>query len=296
MKKFFLMSTMLLAALLVNAQVKVSPKMEKGMKKTYVVEAVTSLANQKPITLTTETQYEVKDATADGYVLDIVMSDIKTDADQNDKMGRIFNLSTEIMKGIHTIYALDKDGKVTKILNYEEIKTNAEKGIDKLLSELPMPEGVLTADALKKQILTNITEESLLQSLQTNSSPFLLFGKTIENGMQDEFVNAQGMNMKRTYTVNDDGSIQTSSTMDLSKEELKKLVIAQVEKLMPNQVDMIKQNFDMILGSGMIKMEIKDNSTFILNSDKWVKSITSEVNSETIGVKTSVKTTVRLKE
>lgn len=296
MKKFFLMSTMLLAALLVNAQVKVSPKMEKGMKKTYVVEAVTTLANQKPITLTTETQYEVKEVTADGYVLDIVMSDIKTDADQNDKMGRIFNLSTEIMKGIHTTYALDKDGKVTKILNYEEIKTKAEKGIDKLLSELPMPEGVLTADALKKQILTNITEESLLQSLQTNSSPFLLFGKTIENGMQDEFVNAQGMNMKRTYTVNDDGSIQTSSTMDLSKEELKKLVIAQVEKLMPNQVDMLKQNFDMILGSGMIKMEIKDNSTFILNSDKWVKSITSEVNSETIGVKTSVKITVRLKE
>ena len=296
MKKFFLMSTMLLAALLVNAQVKVSPKMEKGMKKTYVVEAVTTLANQKPITLTTETQYEVKEVTADGYVLDIVMSDIKTDADQNDKMGRIFNLSTEIMKGIHTTYALDKDGKVTKILNYEEIKTKAEKGIDKLLSELPMPEGVLTADALKKQILANITEESLLLSLQTNSSPFLLFGKTIENGMQDEFVNAQGMNMKRTYTVNDDGSIQTASTMDLSKEELKKLVIAQVEKLMPNQVDMIKQNFDMILGSGMIKMEIKDNSTFILNSDKWVKSITSEVNSETIGVKTSVKTTVRLKE
>ena len=296
MKKFFLMSTMLLAALLVNAQVKVSPKMEKGMKKTYVVEAVTTLANQKPITLTTETQYEVKEVTADGYVLDIVLSDIKTDADQNDKMGRIFNLSTEIMKGIHTTYALDKDGKVKKILNYEEIKTKAEKGIDKLLSELPMPEGVLTADALKKQILTNITEESLLLSLQTNSSPFLLFGKTIENGMQDEFVNAQGMNMKRTYTVNDDGSIQTASTMDLSKEELKKLVIAQVEKLMPNQVDMIKQNFDMILGSGMIKMEIKDNSTFILNSDKWVKSITSEVNSETIGVKTSVKTTVRLKE
>jgi hypothetical protein len=296
MKKLFLMSTLLLAALLVNAQVKVSPKMEKGMKKTYVVEAVTTLANQKPITLTTETQYEVKDVTADGYVLDIMMSDVKTDADQNDKMGRIFSLSTEIMKGIHTTYALDKDGKVTKILNYEEIKTKAEKGIDKLLSEIPMPESVLTADALKKQIMTNITEESLLLSLQTNSSPFLLFGKTIENGMQDEFVNAQGMNMKRTYTVNDDGSIQTASTMDLSKEELKKLVIAQVEKLMPNQVDMIKQNFDMVLGSGMIKMEIKDNSTFTLNSDKWVKSITSEVNSETIGVKTSVKTTVRLKE
>ena len=288
------MSTLLLAALLVNAQVKVSPKMEKGMKKTYVVEATTTVANQKPITLTTETQYEVKDATADGYVLDIVMSDLKTDADQSDKMGRIFSLSTEIMKDIHTTYATDKDGNVTKILNYEEIKNKAEKGIDKLLSEIPMPE-ILTKEALKEQIMSNMTEESLLQSLQTNSSPLTLIGKTITTGMQDEFKNAQSMKMKRTYTVNDDGTIQTASTMDLSKEELKQMVIAQVEKLMPAQAETIKQNIDMVLSSGMMKMEIKENATYTLTADGWVNTITSELNSNTMGAVTTAKTVVRLK-
>lgn len=294
MKKFFLMSTLMLAALLVNAQVKVSPKMEKGMKKTYVVEAVTTVANQKPITLTTETQYEVKDATADGYVLDIVMSSIKTDADQNDQMGRIFSLSTEIMKDIHTTYATDKDGKVTKILNYEEIKNKAGKGIDKLLAEVPMPAS-LTKEMLKEQIMNNISEEQLLQSLQANTSPLTMIGKTITTGLQDEFKNGQGLNLKRTYTVNDDGTIQTTSTMDLSKEELKQLVIAQVEKLMPSQAETLKQNIDMVLNSGMMKMEIKENATFTLTADGWVNSITSELNSNTMGAVTTAKTTVRLK-
>lgn len=288
------MSTLLLAALLVNAQVKVSPKMEKGMKKTYVVEAVTTVANQKPITLTTETQYEVKDATADGYVLDIVMSSIKTDADQNDQMGRIFSLSTEIMKDIHTTYATDKDGKVTKILNYEEIKEKAGKGIDKLLAEVPMPAS-LTKEMLKEQIMNNISEEQLLQSLQANTSPLTMIGKTITTGLQDEFKNGQGLNLKRTYTVNDDGTIQTTSTMDLSKEELKQLVIAQVEKLMPSQAETLKQNIDMVLNSGMMKMEIKENATFTLTADGWVNSITSELNSNTMGTVTTAKTTVRLK-
>ena len=288
------MSTLLLAALLVNAQVKVSPKMEKGMKKTYVVEAVTTVANQKPITLTTETQYEVKDATADGYVLDIVMSSIKTDADQNDQMGRIFSLSTEIMKDIHTTYATDKDGKVTKILNYEEIKEKAGKGIDKLLAEVPMPAS-LTKEMLKEQIMSNISEEQLLQSLQANTSPLTMIGKTITTGLQDEFKNGQGLNLKRTYTVNDDGTIQTTSTMDLSKEELKQLVIAQVEKLMPSQAETLKQNIDMVLNSGMMKMEIKENATFTLTADGWVNSITSELNSNTMGTVTTAKTTVRLK-
>ena len=268
--------------------------MEKGMKKTYVVEAVTTVANQKPITLTTETQYEVKDATADGYVLDIVMSSIKTDADQSDQMGRIFSLSTEIMKDIHTTYATDKDGKVTKILNYEEIKNKAGKGIDKLLAEVPMPAS-LTKEMLKEQIMNNISEEQLLQSLQANTSPLTMIGKTITTGLQDEFKNGQGLNLKRTYTVNDDGTIQTTSTMDLSKEELKQLVIAQVEKLMPSQAETLKQNIDMVLNSGMMKMEIKENATFTLTADGWVNSITSELNSNTMGTVTTAKTTVRLK-
>ena len=296
MKKLFLLSTLLLVTLIASAQVKVAPKIQKGMKKTYIVEAVTTVANQKPITLTSETLYEVIDATSDGYVLDVVMTDLKTDADQNETMGRAFGLSTEIMKGVHMKYATDKEGRVTKILNYEEMKTKVEKGIDKLLEGLTLPENVISKKALKEQIIDTMTEESLLQSLQANTSPLALIGKTIKTGMQDEFVNAQGMKMKRTYTTNADGTIQTASTINLSKEEMKNMIISQVEKLMPNQAEMIKQNIDMVINSGMVKMEIKENATYTLNADNWVDTIKSGLVSESMGVKTTAQTTVRLKK
>ena len=296
MKKLFLLSTLLLVALIASAQIKVAPKMQKGMKNTYISEVVTTIANQKPITLTSETLYEVTDETADGYVLDIVVNDLKTDADPNEVMGRAFGLSSEVMRGVHIIYAIDKDGNVTKILNYEEMKAKTEKGIDNLLDGLTLPENVISKKALKEQIMDTMTEESILQNLQGNTSPLALMGKTITTGMQNEFVNSQGMKMKRTYTVNADGTIQTASTMNLSKEEMKNMIIAQVEKLMPSQAEMIRQNIDTVINSGMVKMEVNENATYTLTADNWVDTIKSQVVSESMGVKTTAQTTVRLKK
>lgn len=287
---------MLLMALMVCAQTKVTPKMEKGMKKTYVTEVKTTISGQKPVTITSETDYVVADATPDGYIVDVIVKDVKSDADPNDMMGRIFSVSTEMMKNIRTSYATDKEGMVTKILNFDEIKAQAGIMVDKLFEEFQLPGDVLSMKTLKEQTLNNVTEKTLLQSMQMNSSPIVLNGKTITTGMQDEFVNEQQMKMKRTYTVNADGSIQSVSTMNMSKEDMKKLILSHIEKLMPNQADMIRQNIDMVLDSGMMKMEMKENTTYTLTADNWVNTITSELNNETMGQKTSVTTTTTLKK
>lgn len=296
MKKLILMSTLLLLALMVCAQTKVAPEMKKGMKKTYVVEVKTSIAGQKPVTITSETQYAVSDATSDGYIVDVMVKSVKSDADPNDMMGRIFSISTEMMKDIRSSYATDKEGRVTKVLNYEDIKAQTEKMVDKLFEGIQLPEGVFSMKTLKEQSLSQITEKSLLQSMQMNTSPIVLNGKTITTGMEEEFVNEQQMKMKRTYTLNADGSIQSVSTMNMGKDDMKKMIVSQVEKLMPSQAEMVKQNIDMMIDSGMMKMQMKENTTYTFTADKWVDTITSELNSETAGQKTSVRTTIKLKE
>ena len=131
------MSTLLLVALMASAQVKIVPQMKKGLKKTYAAEAIVKNASQKPITITSRTTFEVTDVTPDGYVLDALITDVTSDADKNDMQGRIMSLSTEMLKGIHTTYATDKEGKVTRILNFDEIKENTMAMIDKLLSQMP---------------------------------------------------------------------------------------------------------------------------------------------------------------
>ena len=295
MKKILLTGILLLTALVAGAQTKIAPKMQKGMQKTYVTETVTTIAGQKPITMTVETQYTVTDATADGYVLDATVTDVQTDADKNDMVGRIVSLSKEMLKNVKTSLATDKDGKVTKILNFEDMKSGAKKFLDKVLEEVPAIPGFST-DMLEDQIMGQLTEKAITQQMQMNSSPFALNGKTVSSDMQDEYFNQQGLKMKRTYSVSQDGTIQTTSTIDMTPQEMKQMIIDQVEKLMPAQAETIRQNIDAVISSGMLKFKMDVKDVYTLQADGWMKSITSEAISDTMGQKTTVKSTVRLKQ
>ena len=295
MKKIILAGLLLLTALVAGAQTKIAPKMQKGMQKTYVTETVTTIAGQKPITMTVETQYTVTDATADGYVMEVTVTDVQTDADKNDMVGRIVSLSMEMLKNVKSSLATDKDGKVTKILNFEDVKNGAKKIIDKALEEVPAIPG-FSKDMLEEQFVGQLTEQAITQQMQMNSSPFALNGKTVSSGMQDEYLNQQGLKMKRTFTVQKDGSIQAASTIDMTPQEMKQMIIDQVEKLMPAQADMIRQNIDAVLASGMLKFKMDGKETYTFQADGWVGSITSEAISDTMGQKTTVKSTVRLKQ
>lgn len=295
MKKILFACALLLTSLVAGAQTKIAPQMQKGMQKTYVTETITTIAGQKPITMTVETQYSVADVTADGYVVDATVTDVQTDAEQNDIVGRTLSLTTGTMKGVRTSMSTDKDGKVKKILNFGDIVRSKDQLIDKLLEDIPTTP-VLSKEAIREQIAGQITEESILQGMQMGGSPLSLNGKAISTGMQDEYLNQQGLKMKRTFTVQQDGSIQAASTIDMSPAEMKQMIIAQIEKLMPAQADMIKQNIDAVLASGMLKFKMDGKETYTFQADGWVNSITSEADSDTMGQKMTVKTTVRIKQ
>ena len=294
MKKILLASALLLTALVAGAQTKIAPQMQKGMKKVYVAETTTNIAGQKSITMTVETQYSVADVTADGYVMDVTVTDVQTDADQKDLTGRVVSLSLEMLKNVKTSLATDKDGKVTRILNFEDVKSGAKKFIDKALEEVPAIPG-FSKDMLEEQFVEQLTEQAITQQMQMNSSPFALNGKTITTGMQDEYLNHQGVKMMRTYSIGEDGTIEAASAIDMKPEEMKQMIIDQVEKLMPAQAEMIKQNIDAVVNSGMLKFKMDVKDVYTLQADGWMKSITSEAISDTMGQKTTVKSTVRLK-
>lgn len=294
MRKLFLLSIMLLTALMVSAQITVSPEMKKGMKKTYIGETTTTIQGQKSITLTMETLFEVTDVTSDGYIVDITLKNVKSDADPNDFTGHIFTLSSEMMKDIKTSYLTDKNGQVTKILNYEEVISNARKLVDKIFESVPLPQG-MSLDVVKEQAFANMTEESLLKTVQINTNPMALNGKTIQTGKEEEYtLDKMGIKMKRTYTVNADGSVQAVSTHNMQKEDIKELVTSMFEKFAPGQADMLKDQIDAAIAN--IKLEINDNTTYTFSSDGWVETLNSELSSTTIGPKTIAKTILRLKK
>ncbi len=292
MRKLLSLSILLLITLVSYAQqVKVSPTLEKGMRKTYVTEIVTEVQGQKPITLQTETQYEVTDVTPDGYTVTITVTKADFNHDINSIASRVLTLSTEMMKGVASSCATDKDGQIVKLLNYEDIRSASEKMLDDLLKEVPLPQG-MSADALKQQILKNITEESLLKTTQMNTGIMGLNGKTITSGMEEEYTLDQGIKMKRTYKVNPDGSILATGVLGMTMDELKNMVISQLEKANPAQAESIKGQIDAVIAN--MNLEVTENSTYTFAPDGWVDTLQSEVSTQGMGAKTVVRSTVRL--
>jgi hypothetical protein len=292
MKKVILLSVMLVASMAISAQTKIVPQMKKGLKKVYATTATVSVGGQKDVKMSSETKYTVTEANADGYVVDMVVTSFATDADVNDVTGQMISATQEMMKDVNVRLQTNKDGQVVGIKNYAEVKKQIDafgaKIVDKLMESVPQLSEVMSKDALKQQIQESVNEQALIRSLKEADGVLMLNGKTPMTGAQEEYVNEKGVKMKRMYFVNGK-SIVTNGSANITKDELKAMIIEQVEKTMPAQAEIVKQNIDQLLSSGMLKVDIKETSTYEMGDDSWVKSVKTESNSEFVGTKTVVK-------
>ena len=292
MKKVILLSVMLVASMAISAQTKIVPQMKKGLKKVYATTATVSVGGQKDVKMSSETKYTVTEANADGYVVDMVVTSFATDADVNDVAGQMISATQEMMKDVNVRLQTNKDGQVVGIKNYAEVKKQIDafgaKIVDKLMESVPQLSQVMSKDALKQQIQESVNEQALIRSLKEADGVLMLNGKTPMTGAQEEYVNEKGVKMKRMYFVNGK-SIVTNGSANITKDELKAMIIEQAEKTMPAQAEIVKQNIDQLLSSGMLKVDIKETSTYEMGDDSWVKSVKTESNSEFVGTKTVVK-------
>jgi len=286
MKKLFFLSVMLTAAMAASAQLKIAPKMQKGLIKVYNVVATTNIPGQKEVNITTDMKYTVTEANANGYVVDVLTTTFTSDATSDNIAGQLLSGAAELLKGLNVRVATNNDGRAEKIVNYAELRPRMDDMCDKLIEKMyqaiPQISQLVPKETLRQQMMENLTEEKLLKSMQNATSVMTLNGKTVMTGAQEEYVNEQGMKMKRLYFVNGK-NIVTNSSMNMSKDELKALIIAQVEKLAPAQADMIKQNIDTVIESGMLKMDMKETATYDLFDDGWVKSVTVDTTTDTMG-------------
>ena len=290
-----MMLTMVMAA---QAQLKVAPQMQKGDQKNYEVTIVTDIPGQGSFTINEEMAYSVTDATATGYVVKMETTKMTSDVKAENIAGQIVAAAQEVMINIPLLIATDQAGKPLGINNYAEISkkidTQSDVLIEKMFKAILQLSTALPKNALKQQILTSLSEEALLKTIQWSVNPMALNGKTIMTGAQEEYINDQGIKMKRMYFVNG-RNVTVSGSANMSKEELKKLIIEQVEKMMPEQADMVKQNIDQLIESGMLKLDMKETGSYEYQEDGWVKTIKSENVTENMGQKVTVNTTVTLK-
>ena len=297
MKKVFLLSIGLMVAVAIFAQsIKVTPALKKGMNKTYVnTTAITTM--DQTINVVSEQRFSITKETPQGYEMLIESTNFSSDVKEDNLASRLLTIGTEIMKDTKVQVSLDKEGKLLDIINYEEVKkkcvATGERMVDELMKAAPEISQVLTKEALMEQVTSTLTQENLIMSLTGNTNPLALFGRTIVNGMQDKYNNNM-VDLKRTWLVNGK-KIFASAKSDMNKEELKAYILSQVEKIAPQQADMIKENIDMVLSSGLIKIDVTENANYELADDLWIKSMETTIDNEVMGQKSSSRTKIQLK-
>ncbi len=299
MKKIMMVGLLLTMMVAVQAQVKVAPKMAKGMQKVYVTESKVGIPGQPEFNMTAETRYSVTGAVKGGYTMEVVTTEFKCDATDNNLAGKLMSASAELLKGLTIRVTTDQDGQVKSIDNYAELKKEVDKAgvqiVNSLFEKVPMLSQVMDKETLKKQVLSSITPESMLRSMTVTNSPLMLNGKTVTMGMQDDYAADYGLKMKRMYFVNGN-KITTNGSLNMSKDDMKQLIIKEVEKIMPSQADLVKDNIDQLMDSGMAKIDSKETATYELQDDGWVKSILAETTYQMMGQNTKTVVKVEIKD
>lgn len=297
MKKVFAFSIGLLMAVSSFGQsIKVTPAFKKGMVKTYAVTSNVTVAGQT-INMTSEQKYTITKEVPEGYEMTLETTDFKSDGNQDNPLSRLLTISDEILKNSRIQILLNKEGKVMDIVNYQEVKekslTMANHIIDELFESTPEISQVLKKETLREQVSKELTSEKIINGLTVSASPLALFGRTITSGMEDKY-NNNIVSLKRIWLVTGK-VVGASAKADMSREELKTFILSQVEKMAPQQADMIKENIDQVLNTGLIKLDMSEKSNYELADDLWVKSMTNDMESNFMGQKSDTHTKIQLK-
>ena len=300
MRKTMMICLALTMVLLVQAQssLKVTPKMVKGDKRVYTIQSIANVAGQGEVKTTVESQYTVAKVTAEGYEVEVCNTQMASDLDGSNLMNSIVSLSTNMLNGFTMRLSFDKDGKIVKIMNYEEVRQKMEvyldKAVDELLEAMPQVDQLVSKETLKEQALAAGSEEALIKSLQSATSVMALNGKTLTNGMEETVVNIQGMKMKRTYTL-DGKTVVSEAVSDMNKDDMKSFIISQIERVAPDQASMVKDNIDTVMSTGLLKLDMSEKATYTLGDDLWVKSLEASTTNNIMGQSSSVITHITLK-
>lgn len=299
MKKLFFALSFMMMAIGIQAQMKtIQPKYQVGDHALYRYESTTTITSENPVTvkITYTEDYTVREADANGAIIDLVKKDVKVEGAEDNIMVQLMSMGQQFVDGVIFKLKTDATGKIIDIVNKDELAAHingkAEETATQMLAKMPELAQATNKDELKEQLLEQVSAEALLNGFQNNPNIFALNGKTLMTGTVDSYENQLGMKMNRLFMVKGN-QVKSSGSLNLSKDELKELILSQVTE---EQAEMVRQNIDLILNSGQIKAEMKEDATYEYLDNGWVGSISVEESGDIMGQKQTGATKLTLLE
>ena len=307
MKKSLLTFVLLLAVTALNAQTLIKANFQKGDQATYesvanIKVSVPMAGNSESIKTNSQTKIIVKDATADGYVIEMTTTNMKMEGSQEvaQQTGNIMN---QYLSNVPMLLKTDANGKVKDLLNYTEVQTKVSKlamtSIDSLYKAKPEMEKTLPKYKMAMSVNSLLTKEAFIESAENNTF-FILFGKTLKTGYKED-MNMQGIKTSVTYEVNKEpnalniiGKIKGNMTEDDIKAFLiDKMKQMGADEAMTSQID---ANWGQLQKMGMAKMDLDGTSMTKLLNTGWATEYSTDVKTKMMGMEMTINTVTKLVE
>lgn len=307
MKKSLLTFVLLLAVTALNAQTLIKANFQKGDQATY--ESVANIKVSVPMAGTSEsiktngqTKITVKDASADGYVIEMTTTNIKMEGNQ-EVAQQTGNMLNQYLSNVPLLLKTDANGKVKDILNYTEVQTQVSKlamaSIDSLYKAKPEMEKTLPKYKMAMSINSLLTKEAFIESAENNSF-FIFFGKTLKTGDKVD-MNKQGIKTTVTYEVNKEpnalniiGKIKGNMTED----DVKAFFIDKMKQIGADEamVSKLDANWGQMKQMGMAKMDVDGTSMTKLLNSGWATEYSTDVKTKMMGMEMTIKSVTKLVE
>lgn len=307
MKKSLLSFVLLLAVTALNAQTLIKANFQKGDQATYESVADIKLSalmagNSESIKTNSQTKITVKDATTDGYVIEMTTTNMKMEGRQ-EVVQQAGNMLNQYLNNVPLLLKTDANGKITDLLNYEEVQTKTSKfamaSIDSLYKAKPEMEKTLPKYKMAMSVNSLLTKEAFIESAENNSF-FIFFGKTLKTGDKVD-MNKQGIKTTITYEVNKEPNalnIIGKIKGNMAEDDVKAFFIDKMKQMGADDavVSKLDANWGQLQKMGMAKMDLDGTSTTKLLNSGWATEYSTNVKTKMMGMEMTITSVTKLVE
>lgn len=307
MKKSLLTFVLLIAVTALNAQTLIKANFQKGDQATY--ESVADFKLSVPMAGTSEsikknsqTKIIVKDASAEGYVIEMTTTNMKMEGNQ-EIVQQTGNMLNQYLSNVPMLLKTDANGKVKDLLNYTEVQTKFSKlamaSIDSLYKAKPEMEKTLPKYQMAMSVNSQLTKEAFIESAEKNSF-FILFGKTLKTGDKEE-MNMQGIKTTITYEVNKEPNalnIIGKIKGNMAEDDVKAFFIDKMKQMGADDgmVSKLDANWGQLQKMGMAKMDLDGTSMTKLLNSGWATEYSTDVKTKMMGMEMVITSVTKLVE
>lgn len=307
MKKLFITLAFTLAVTALNAQTLIKAKFQKGERAVYEtvtdIEGQSAAAGSESVKVTKQTKITVQEVLRDGYIIEILTKDIAVDGDQSF-LTQTGDMIIQSLNNVPMLLRTDTNGKITDILNYDEVQRKAWKftltKLDSLYNNNPNVEKSMPKMKAMMSITKDVAKDVLIANINNNTF-FYLFGKSLKNGYKE---NKEIRDIKSTvtYTLTKKGNtmnIAGEISSNMTEADVKAFIIDKMKGVgadenLEHMIAQVEAHWDRMKEIGMATMDINGTTNFQLLKSGWPTEYSSKIKANRMGVRITINSVTKL--